>query len=85
MTGNGVGVMEFAEEIAVPMEGELGPSFARSNDLQETFRLRWGRIHFQVFWGTEVNLKVLLKVYRSDGARAVSQRHRSLRRAVEPS
>lgn len=61
--------MEFAEEVAVPMDGELGASFARSNDLRETFFLRWGKIRFQVFWGTEVNLKVVLIVYRADGTR----------------
>ncbi|MCL4205214.1 MAG: phosphatidylserine/phosphatidylglycerophosphate/cardiolipin synthase family protein [Pirellulaceae bacterium] len=60
--------MEFAEELAVPLEGELSASFARENDLKEVFYLRWGRVRFQVLWGTEVNLKVLLKVYRSEGA-----------------
>ena len=54
--------MEFAEDFAVPIEGELGDSCVRLNDLKEPFSLRWGRIRFQVFWGSEVNLKVLLRV-----------------------
>ena len=61
--------MEFAEDFAVPIEGELGDNLARLNDLNETFSLRWGRIRFNVAWGPEVNLKVLLRVYRSDGTR----------------
>lgn len=61
--------MEFAEEVAVPIEGELGSSFERRNELDERYCLRWGRIRFQVAWGTEVNLKVVLHVYRSDGTR----------------
>ncbi len=61
--------MEHAEEVAVPLEGELSASFARSNELGETFSLRWGRICFQVFWGQEINLKAILRVYRSDGSR----------------
>jgi hypothetical protein len=61
--------MEYAEDIAVPLEGELSVSFTRPNDMQEPFPLRWGAIHFQVSWGPEVNLKVVLKVYRSDGTR----------------
>jgi len=61
--------MEYAEEVALPIEGELGVSFARPDDLGEIYLLRWGAIRFQVFWGPEVNLKVVLRVYHSDGTR----------------
>ena len=30
------------------------------------FYVRWGSIRFDAFWGDEFNLKVVLKVYRSD-------------------
>jgi len=59
--------MEFAEQYAIPIEGQLGPSFPRQNDFKETFSLRWGQIRFRVHWGVELNLKVILKVYREDG------------------
>lgn len=59
--------MEFAEDFAVPIEGELSESLVRLNDLKEAFSLRWGRVRFQSSWGPEVNLKVLLRVYRTDG------------------
>lgn len=58
--------MGFAERYALPIEGELGPSIPRRNDFKELFYLRWGRIRFNMFWGAEVNLKVILKVYRND-------------------
>ena len=58
--------MSFAEEYAIPVDGELGKTFPRTNDLREVFYLRWGRIRFDVFWGIEVNIKVILKVYRTD-------------------
>lgn len=61
--------MVFAENYAVPMEGSLGETFPRRNDLGDLFYLRWGMIRFAVFWGAEANIKVLLKVYRSDGTR----------------
>ena len=56
--------MEFAEKYALPRDGELGTYFPRKNDFQELFYLRWGRINFDVFWGVDVNIKVVLKVYR---------------------
>lgn len=58
--------MEYAEKYAAPTFGEMGPEFARRNDFKEIFYLRWGQIHFDVFWGPEVNVKVMLKVYRDD-------------------
>ena len=59
--------MAFAEEYAVPVEGKLGTNFPRNNDFKEVFYLRWGRVRFDAFWGIDLNLKVIFKVYRSDG------------------
>lgn len=59
--------MAFAESYALPVEGELGPPQPRRNDVREVFWLRPGRIRFNVFWGRSLNVKVLLKVWRSDG------------------
>lgn len=59
--------MPYAEQYATPIEGQLGPTFPRGNDFKEVFYLRWGKIRFDVQWGQELNIKVLLKVYRSDG------------------
>ena len=76
--------MEFAEEVAVPIEGELSGEFPRPNDLKETLPPAMGEDPLSGFWGPEVNLKAVLKVYRSDGtSRAVPQRYRSLREPVE--
>lgn len=58
--------MEYAEKYALPVAGELGATFPRRNDLNELFYIRWGRIRFEVFWGVEVNIKVILKVHRYD-------------------
>lgn len=58
--------MEFAEQFASPTEASLGPVFPRRNDLGELFYLRWGRLHFDVRWGSEMNLKVILKVWHED-------------------
>lgn len=46
----------------------MGPTFARRNDFNDVFFLRWGRIIFDVYWGPELNIKVLLNVYYEDGA-----------------
>ncbi|HRW46096.1 MAG: phospholipase D-like domain-containing protein [Caldilinea sp.] len=59
--------MQFAEQFATPVDGQLGTPFAKRNDFKELFYLRWGKIRFDVRWGSELNIKVLLKVYRSDG------------------
>ncbi len=59
--------MAFAEHYAEPTEAEIGDPFSRRNDLGESFRLRWGRVRFDLFWGKDINLKVLLKVFRRDG------------------
>ena len=59
--------MQFAEQFATPVDGQLGTPFAKRNDFKELFYLRWGKIRFDARWGSELNIKVLLKVYRSDG------------------
>jgi hypothetical protein len=58
--------MPFAEQYAFPIDAEIGTNIPRTNDFKELFYVRWGRIRFTVFWGVELNLKVVLKVYRSD-------------------
>ncbi len=60
-------MIEFAENYATPIDGQLGTPFGKRNDFKELFYLRWGKIRFDVRWGSELNIKVLLKVYRSDG------------------
>ncbi len=57
----------FAEAYAAPVEGALGVCFSKRNDLGELFYLRWGMIRFDVFWGAELDIKVLLRVYRCGG------------------
>jgi hypothetical protein len=59
--------MPFAEQYACPIDAEIGTSIPRTNDFKELFYVRWGSIGFAVFWGDELNLKVVLQVYRSDG------------------
>lgn len=59
--------MVFAEKYAIPVEGELGASFRTLNEFKEVFYLRWGRIRFDASWGSWLNIKVILKVYRTDG------------------
>ena len=59
--------MPFAERYVLPTNGELGDrNVPRTNDFRELFYVRWGCIRFDVFWGAELNLKVVLKVYRFD-------------------
>jgi hypothetical protein len=57
--------LEFAENYAIPLAGELQPHFRRDNEFGESFFIRWGRMTFQVRWGVEANLKVILKVFRN--------------------
>lgn len=58
--------MEIAEHYAKPIYGELGGSFARVNDSNHEFFIRWGKIYFEVFHNQQLNLKIILKVYSSD-------------------
>ncbi|NOQ13943.1 MAG: phosphatidylserine/phosphatidylglycerophosphate/cardiolipin synthase family protein [Methyloprofundus sp.] len=57
-------MQQIAEHYAKPLHAELGGSFARVNDFNHKFFLRWGKIDFEMFHGDQVNLKVVLKVYR---------------------
>jgi len=57
-------MQQIAEHFAKPVHGELGGSFARVNDFNHQFFLRWGKIDFEMYHGEQVNLKVILKVYR---------------------
>ena len=59
--------MSFAEQFALPCEVELGPVFPRRNEFGHVFLLRWTRLRFAVSWGSEVNVKVILKVHRPNG------------------
>ncbi len=58
--------MQFSELYARPRQGSLGEFFQRTNDFSEPFSLRWGRIEFDVSFGVQANVKVILKVYRDD-------------------
>lgn len=56
--------MQFAEQYAMPVHGNLGGFFQRVNDFNDTFNVRWGKIDFDVSFGVQANIKVVLKVYR---------------------
>lgn len=59
--------MQFAEEYALPLDGELCSSFKKVNAFKDIFFVRAGSIRFQVFSSdTFTNIKIILKVYRSD-------------------
>ncbi len=58
--------MQYAEQYARPFYGQLGGYFKRLNDVQDVFAIRWGKIEFEMFHGVQVNLKVILKVYRDN-------------------
>lgn len=58
--------MQLAEHYAKPIRGEMGGAFARVNDFNDEFFIRWGKIDFEVFYGVQVNLKVIFKVYSND-------------------
>jgi hypothetical protein len=58
--------MKTAENYAVPVHGNLGGYCLRVNDFNEKFHLRWGKISFDVWFGVQVNIKVILKVYRNN-------------------
>jgi len=59
--------MIFAEKFSVPIDGELYPGVRKLNAFGEYFFVRPGRIRFQVWTAdTATNVKVILKVYRSD-------------------
>ncbi|NOT85233.1 MAG: phosphatidylserine/phosphatidylglycerophosphate/cardiolipin synthase family protein [Methylococcaceae bacterium] len=53
-----------AEQFAKPIHGNLGGFFQRVNDFNDKFYIRWGKIDFELYHGAQVNLKVVIKVYR---------------------
>ena len=57
-------MQQIAEHYATPIQGELGKAFLRTNDFNEKFFLRWGKIIFKMHQGEWFNLKIALKVYR---------------------
>ena len=57
--------MPIAEHYAMPLTGHLSGYFQRVNDFNDGFLVRWGKIDFDVFYGAQVNVKVVLKVYRT--------------------
>jgi hypothetical protein len=59
--------MEYAEQYAAPTEAYLSPPYPRRNEFKELFYLRWGRLHFRVDWGVDMNVKVIVKVFHEDG------------------
>lgn len=58
--------MQIAEQYATPRHGTLGGFFPRANDFNDLFYLRWGKIEFDVAYGVQANVKVILKVYRDN-------------------
>jgi hypothetical protein len=48
-----------AEHYAKPIRGELGSSFARTNDFGDKFFLRWGKIDFEMSHGDKSYSKSL--------------------------
>lgn len=56
--------MQLAEHYATPVHGNLGGFFPRVNDYNDRFYIRWGKIDFDVYFGAQANVKVILKVYR---------------------
>jgi hypothetical protein len=50
----------------MPRQGVLGSFFQRVNDFNEPFSLRWGKINFDVSYGIQANIKVIIKVYRDN-------------------
>ncbi len=58
--------MQVAEQCATPRQGTLGKFFPRANDFNDQFYLRWGKIEFDVAYGVQANVKVILKVYRDN-------------------
>lgn len=59
--------MQTAERYIQPTHAELGRFFEKANDFNDKFNLRWGKIEFDVQHGAQINLKILLRVYRQHG------------------
>jgi hypothetical protein len=58
----------FAERYAKATHARLETPFARRNDLGDLFFLRRGTLTFDVDWGTDLNIKVIVKVFHEDGS-----------------
>lgn len=58
--------MQTAEQYAIPRHASLGGFFQRVNDFNEPFSLRWGKVEFDVSYGVQANVKVILKIYRDN-------------------
>lgn len=58
----------FAERYARPTWARLETPFARINDFGDQFFLRRGTLTFDVDWGVDLNIKVIIKVYFEDGS-----------------
>lgn len=58
----------FAERYATPRHARLESPFARRNDFGDLFYLRRGTLIFDVDWGPDLNIKVIVKVYYEDGS-----------------
>jgi hypothetical protein len=63
--------MQFAEHFAMPVQASLGGHFSRTNDYGDLFYIRWGKIDFDVFYGIQANIKVVLKIYRDHSIREI--------------
>lgn len=58
----------FAERYARPVHARLESPYARRNDFGDMFFIRNGTLTFDVYWGTDLNVKVIVKVYFEDGS-----------------
>ncbi|MGR8979877.1 MAG: phospholipase D-like domain-containing protein [Gammaproteobacteria bacterium] len=58
--------MQPAEHYATPVHANLGGYFSRVNDFNDIFYIRWGKIDFDVHYGVQANVKVILKTYRDN-------------------
>jgi hypothetical protein len=58
--------MQFAEQYATPVHGDLGGYFEKTNDFNDKFPIRWGKIEFDMFFGVQANVKVILRVYHDN-------------------
>lgn len=59
--------IEWAEELVKPISGWMSVPFERYNDFGELFYLRRASLVFDCHWGSDLNVKVLAKVYYEDG------------------
>lgn len=56
---------EYAEKYAMPFEMKLYADFPKKNDFNDLFYIRRGKIKFNILYGTNLNLKVIIRVYRN--------------------